>query len=354
MTTNQQKSNPESISATLEKLINTTTKGFPVELLDWMKKIFESKMANFFLGDKQEITVALVVDSSSVIRALNYHAKGKTSILTKLAQNPIFPLWSPIELESEIMDYIENKAKKSFNKNKLRSGWELLKKAIEVREIKNSESIRQARQIMTRDQNDVPFVSLIIDTNSSAIVSEDHDFDHIKRRFTIEQLGDVVGVYHRGLFSFVMMSELVPQVVEFAGGLITIIVKIFCEFLVMLTKAVKCIVSGSIDEILKIGSRIPSWVLLALLILAILVISYDSTRKKILNEAKSMYAKAKSLVKKIVLTLTALLKKLLTYVEKLAPYVGSSAVVISNLQHNIALLKKEIENMRIEDIAHFS
>ena len=50
MTTNQQKSNPESISATLEKLINTTTKGLPVELLDWMKKIFESKMANFFPG----------------------------------------------------------------------------------------------------------------------------------------------------------------------------------------------------------------------------------------------------------------------------------------------------------------
>ena len=252
------------------------------------------------------------------------------------------------------MDYIENKAKKSFNKNKLRSGWELLKKVIEVREIKNSESIRQAKQIMTRDQNDVPFVSLIIDTNASAIVSEDPDFDHIKRRFTIEQLGDVVGVYHRGLFSFVMMSELVPQVVEFAGGLITMIVKIFCEFLVMLTKAVKCVVSGSIDEILKIGSRVPSWVLLALLILAILVISHDGTRKKFLNEAKSMYAKAKSLVKKIVLTLTALLKKLLTYVEKLAPYVGSSAVVISDLQHNIALLKKEIENMRVEDIAHFS
>ena len=151
-----------------------------------------------------------------------------------------------------------------------------------------------------------------------------------------------------------MMSELVPQVVEFAGGLITMIVKIFCEFLVMLTKAVKCVVSGSIDEILKIGSRVPSWVLLALLILAILVISHDGTRKKFLNEAKSMYAKAKSLVKKIVLTLTALLKKLLTYVEKLAPYVGSSAVVISDLQHNIALLKKEIENMRVEDIAHFS
>ena len=311
-------------------------------------------MANFFLGDKQEITVGLVVDSSSVIRALNYHAKGKTSILSKLVQNPIFPLWSPTELESEIMDYIENKAKKALSKNKLRSGWELLKKAIEIREIKNSESIHQARQIMARDQNDVPFVSLIIDTSASAIVSEDHDFDHIKRRFTIEQLGDVVGVYHRGLFSFVIMSELVPQVMEFAGGLITIIVKTFCEFLVMIAKVMKCIVSRSIDEILKIGSRIPLWVLLALFVLVILIISSDSTRKKILNEVKFMYAKAKLLVKKIVSALTALLEKLSTYVEKLAPYVGSPAVVISDLQHNIALLKKEIEDMKVEDIAYFS
>ena len=62
MSTNQQKFNPESISNTLEQLINTTTKSIPAERLDLMKKIFESKMANFFSGDRQEITVALVVD----------------------------------------------------------------------------------------------------------------------------------------------------------------------------------------------------------------------------------------------------------------------------------------------------
>ena len=252
------------------------------------------------------------------------------------------------------MDYIEYKAKKSFNKNKLRSGWSLLKKAIEIREIKNSKSICLAKEKMDRDPNDVPFVSLFIDTNASAIVSEDHDFDPVTRRFTIEQLGDVVGIYHRGLFSFTMMSELVPQVVEFAIGLITTIVKIFCDFLVMLVKAVKCVVSGSISEILKIGSRIPLWVFIALFAIAILVIVYDGTRKKILNAIKSMYVKAKSLVKKIVLMLSVLLKKLLTYVEKLDPYVGYSAVVIRDMLHNIDLLKKEIENMRAEDIAHFS
>ena len=354
MTDNEQKFDPESISATLEQLINTATKNLPVELLDWMKEMFESRVTNFFLGNKQEITVALVVDSSSVIRTLNHHANGKTSLLSKLTQNPIFPLWAPIEIENEIMDYIENKAKKSLNKNKLKSEWKQLKKAIEIKEIQNSESIRQARQIMARDQNDVPFVSLIIDTNASAIVSEDHDFDPITRRFTIEQLGDVVGVYHRGLLSFIITSELMPQVVKFAGGLITTIVKIFCEFLVVIAKVIKSVISGSISEILKVCSRIPSWMLYTLLALGILVVLFDSVRKKISNKVKSTYAKIELLVEKKVLVLTTLLEKLLAYVKKSAPYIEVSAIVIDDLYRNIALLKKEIENMKTEDIAHFS
>ena len=299
MTDNQQKFNPESISATLEQLINTATKNLPVELLDWMKEMFESHVTNSFLGSKQEITVALVVDSSSVIRTLNYHANGKMSLLSKLAQNPIFPLWAPTEIEDEITDYIENKAKKSLDKNKLKSGWKQLKKTIEIKEIQSSESIQQARQAMTRDQNDVPFVSLIIDTNASAIVSEDRDFDHITRRFTIEKLGDVVGVYHRGLLSFIITSELVPQVVKFAGELIAMIVKIFCEFLVMIAKVIKSVISGSISEILKICSRIPPLVLCTLLVIGILVMFSDSARKKISNKAKSMYTKAELSVKKM-------------------------------------------------------
>ena len=311
MADNQQKFNPESISATLEQLLNTTTRNLSVDLLDWMKEIFESRMTDFFLGNKQKITVALIVDSSSVIRALNYHAKGKVSVLSKLAENPIFPLWAPTEIENEIMDYIKNKAKKSLSKSKLKSGWKQLKKAIEIKEIQNSESIRQARQIMARDQNDVPFVSLIIDTNASAIVSEDHDFDCIKRRFTIEQLGDVVGLYHRGLFSFVIMSELVPQVMKFVRELIMIIIKIFSEFLAMIVKVIKYAVSGSISEILKICSRIPSWMSYALIILAILVILSDSARNKILNKAKSMYAKAELFVKKNVFGVNSITGKTL-------------------------------------------
>ena len=354
MANNQQKFDPELTSATLEQLINKTTKNLPVEMLDWMKKIFESNMSNFFLGNKQEITVTLVVDSSSVIRALNYYAKDKTSIFFKLAQNPIFPLWSPPELENEVIDYIENKAKKSFSKNKLRSGWEQLKKIIEIKEIQNSESIQLAKQIMTRDQNDVSFVSLIIDTNASAIVSEDHDFDAIKHRFKIEQLGDVVGVYHRGLLSFTIMSELAPPVVKFAGGLIIIIINTFYEFLARMTKVIKGIVSGSIDGILKACSHIPSWVILVLAILGMTVIFLDSVNKKILNEVKSMYAKAKSSIKKIVLKLITLLEKLLTYVKKLIPYAESSAIILGDLYHNIALLKTEIMNLKAENIAHFS
>ena len=91
-----------------------------------------------------------------------------------------------------------------------------------------------------------------------------------------------------------------------------------------------------------------------LLALGILVVLFDSVRKKISNKAKSMYAKAELSVKKNILALTTLLEKLLAYVKKSAPYIEVSAIVIDDLYRNIALLKKEIGNMKAEDIAHFS
>ena len=61
----------------------------------------------------------LVVDSSSVITQLNHFATGKSGLLFHLIENPIFPLCAPPLLEKEVLEYVEKKTKKKYDKKKL-------------------------------------------------------------------------------------------------------------------------------------------------------------------------------------------------------------------------------------------
>lgn len=118
---NSKKFEPEAFSIAVEDFLIQATKGLSIELLDWMKQKFESNMHHLIGENLGDVTVGVVVDSSSVIRALNYYSKGKTSLLFKLVKNPIFPMYAPPKLEEEVLDYINNKSK-NYNKKKLLDG----------------------------------------------------------------------------------------------------------------------------------------------------------------------------------------------------------------------------------------
>ncbi len=355
---NSKNFDPESISKVFEEFLNKTTKGLDSEILEWIKQKFESNMPHIIEKSFGDITMEIVVDSSSVINQLNHFATGKSSLLFHLNENPIFPLCAPPLLEKEVLDYIENKAKKKYSKEKLLEGWSVLKTRITIKEIQNDEAVAAATKIMKRDPNDVPFVSLVIDTGASAILSQDNDFTDSVRRFTVSTLGEMVGVYHRGLFSFFIMSDVVPLVIELAGKLVVGIIKILFEFVVIIATLVKAFIKGSVNTLSNIVSKMPNWAIAVLVIVTIAILSLvamnEKTRKKMILGLKSIWNKTKSTIGKITVWLVKCMKFLLNYLKKMSPYIEMSAVVIADLEKQIELLKKEIENMKLEDVVNYS
>lgn len=355
---NSKSFNPETISNTIEEILNKSSKEMDPEVLVWIKQKFESNMQYFIGENLGNISMSIVVDSSSVITQLNNFAIGKPALLFHLVKNPIFPLSAPTLIEKEVLEYIDNKAKKKYDKKKLLEGWNILKSGITIKDIQNNEAIASATKIMKRDPNDVPFVSLIIDTGASAILSQDNDFTDSVRRFTVKSLGDMVGVYHRGLFSFFIMSDVIPPVLEVAGKIIVEIVKILFEFILLIATFVKAIIKGVIDSLSNIASRLPDWatgVLITISAILMLVIALDEKKRdKVISAIKTLWGKTKPTIDKITSWLAKCIDLLLNYLKKASPYLGMSANVITDLQKQIELLKKEIMNMKLEDAVNYS
>lgn len=357
-TDNISKFEPESISIAIEHILNEVTKGLSIELIDWMKQKFETNMQYLIGENLGSIIMEIVVDSSSVINNLNRYAKGKSSLLFNLTKNPIFPLCAPPILENEVLDYINNKAKKGYSKKKLREGWKKLKPTISIKEIQNQESVELGTQIMKRDPNDAPFVSLIIDTGASGILAEDNDFEPSVRRFTVSTLGEMVGVYHRGIFSFFIMTDFVPPIIELAGKLISGIVKILFGFLGLIATFAKAIIQSAINGISNLASRLPDWaigVLIAATLITILIVAvHDETRKKVISGLKSLWKTTKPIIDKITSWLVHCMELLLGYLEKAGPYIGISLIAITDLQKQIILLQNEIKKIKLEDTVYYS
>jgi len=349
--------NPETLGIVIEDILNNTTKELDSELLGWLKQKFETNMQYLIGENLGSITIEIVIDSSSVISTLNYFAKGKSGLLFHLTKNPIFPLCGPPLLEKEIIDYIENKAKKKYDKKKLMKGWALLKSSITIKQPQNIDAINTATKIMKRDPKDIPFVSLVIDTGASAILAEDNDFADSVRRFTISTLGEMVGVYHRGLFSFFIMTDFVPPVLELAGKIVTGIVKILFEFIVLIATFAKAIIKGAVNTLSNIASKLPNWatgVLISITLIMTLIMAFDEKmRKKVILGLKSLWSKTKPTINKITSWLVKCINLLLDYLKKVGPYVGITASAIVDLEKYVESLKKEIKNIKLEDAVNY-
>ena len=350
--------NSKDVGIAIEDILNKATMELDSELLAWMKQKFETNMQYLIGENLGDITMEIVIDSSSVISTLNYFAEGKSGLLFHLTENPIFPLCGPPLLEKEVTDYIENKAKKKYDKKKLSEGWKLLQSSITIKQPQNREAVTAATEIMKRDPKDIPFVSLVIDTGASAILAQDNDFADSVRRFTINTLGDVVGVYHRGLFSFFIMTDFVPPVLELAGRIATEIVKILFEFIALIATFAKAIIKGSVNTLSNIVSNLPNWatgVLISMVLALTLVMVIDeNTRKKVISGLKSLWRKTKPSIDNITSWLVNSIDFLLDYLEKMSPYVGIIATTIVDLRKHVESLKMEIMNIKLEDAVSYS
>lgn len=347
----------DTISEKVTSFLDEATKNLSPELLGWLKQQFDSGISNFLGGNLRKLKVGLVLDANIAIQAITYHAKGKKSILFHLEKNPIFPIYAPPEIEDEIIKYIENdaKTKKGYNKKKLEEGWNRLKKILTIKNVTNKKIRDMALKMMSEhDPLDAPFVSLYIDTGSVAILTEDHHYDELAiEKFNIEKLQDVVATFHRGVYSFFIFNDAIPLILKLMAELIAAIVKISFQFLMLVYNIGKGILTGAIDQIIDLFSRIPSSIQkglgIALLIAgvfgAVLLIFNENLRKKFSTLIHSAWNKIKSFIEKILKWISGVVKTLVYYTKSTGPYAKISFVALADIYKNIMVISEEIKNL---------
>lgn len=329
------------------------SKSMSADILEWIRQISEKHISSLAgMEGIESIKVSLIVDSNIVIKSLNHYAKGKIPILMHLADNPVFDLYAPLELEAEVLQYIhERDAKKEI----FLAGWDMIKNSIKLKSVKNRKARKLAMEaIGKKDLDDVPFVELYFAMNAHGIITDDkHYEDPAIKRFDIPKLGKVVGVYHMGMTSFFIAYDLLPPLVEFLFKIIGSVVKEFARYLEMIIKLVAAALSGAVSKIASAVSKAPSW-LQALLLSALIVgivtlIISDKTREKVTSAAKSFWTKIKPIVIQIVNWLKSAIAYLLEQLKKLGPYTITSAKVLAEIGKSIEEFKQEIRNIILEE-----
>lgn len=356
----EKRNNEIPFSDKVESFIDLASKSLTPDLLVWLKKQCEDQIVNWF-GDKtQEIQVSLVIDSNIVIKSLIYYSNGHESILFKLTKNPVISLHAPSKLEEEVIDYIENKKKKKIDKKKLEEGWLILRNNIKIIDIQNRTYKELADSIIgTKDVDDVPFVGVYLEMGAAGILTDDKHFLHpIIKRFSIPELGNVVGTYHRGMFSFFVLYDVVPSLLGFIKDIITALTAEMLNFIKIIFSALGAILSGSIEKLAGIISRMPSWlggVLLgAGLITALFILFDEKARTKVSQKLNNIWNKIKPILTEIFEFLKNLINNLLTKIGKLSPYISMSSIALQKLLEDIEDFKKEIRTLKLEDSATFS
>jgi predicted nucleic acid-binding protein len=350
--------NRKDISEKVEQVLEESSKGISSDVMAWIKKRFESNIHLWIGENLGKINVSLVADSSVIIQSIKYHAKGKTSILYHLAENHLFPIYTPKEAEAEVLDYIENKAKKNESKTKLRKAWKNLKPILKIREVMNSEAKKIAKEmIRDRDPNDAPFIGLYFELGATAVLTSDRDYESATvRKFNIAELNDVVAVFHKGFFSFFIMNDITPLVLEGLSKLVMAIAKVLFGFLKQLFEIGVGVISGAFEKIGELISKIPKnaqkWITVGLFAAAAAVllatIFYEGARKKVTGAIKSVWNNIKPVLEKIVNWLTNIINSLIHYAKLSGPYIGTSVEILAEIQSHIAEISEKIKNLGLE------
>lgn len=323
------------------------------DVLEWIRQVCEKHISSLAGMDGIEsIKVSLVVDSNIVIRSLNHYAKGNIPILTHLTDNPIFDLYAPVELEEEILQYInEREAKKEI----LLVGWNMLKKTLKLKAVKNRKARKMAMDIIgKKDPDDVPFVELYFALDAHGIITDDkHYNDPTIKKFDIPKLGQVVGTYHMGMTSFFIAYDLLPPLIDFVSKIIGSMMRELARYLEMIVKLVAAALAGAVSKIVTMVANAPQWLqvllLSALAVGAIVMIFSDKTRGKVTSAAKSLWNKIKPIVLQIVDWLKKAIRYLLEKIKKLGPYTITSASILAEIGKHIEEFKKEIRNIVLDE-----
>lgn len=335
--------------------MDEASKSLTPEMLSWIQQRCSEQMVSWFSGKIKEITVNFVIDSNIVIQSLLYYAKeDRQSILLKLAGNPMFSLYAPSRLEDEVDDYIENKRKKRVDKIRLQKAWSLLKKQIIVHDVKCMSFEKSAAKIIgSKDRDDVQFVGVYLEMGAAGILTEDSHFDHPDiQKFSLSDLGDIVGTYHRGMLSFLVVGEVLPRALELTIDVLIAIAKILFDLVKIVFSFAKSLVTGTVSGLAKLLSRAPPELVAALGIAGLVYLILNSVaRDKILEKFENAWDSVKPMAKNAVDSLKNMILALFEKILTLAPYLG---VASQQFVKDIVDFMDQIRSLNLEDAGHFS
>jgi|GEM_PF-2629381 len=354
----------KDISEKVEWYLDEVSKSANPDMLVWIKEQVE-KNIHIWLGEKlDQLKVSMVMDTNMVNSTLKRYEKGETSIIFKLAENPLFTFYSPREIESEVQKFIEGKKAKGLNRKKLREGWEKIKQIIIIKDVKNDAARNEALKLIgARDPTDAPFVSLYIEIGAHAVLTYDNDYEAPSiRTFSMKNLNDTVGIFHRGVFSFFIMNDILPLTLEILGKAVMAIAKGVFEVLKLLWDLLKGLISGAIEKIGDLISRIPPKYLkilgiglgIGLIILTIILIFRKKTRSKFSGLVKSGLNWISNNAEKLINWIIDAVSTLIDLVKKTGPYAGTSLMVLTEIHSHLIALSEEMKKLDLRNVAHYS
>ena len=335
----------KNFSNQVHDFLNEASKGLSPDLIEYLRRRFQTTMIDWITEDEAGLQIKLVIDSNTVIRTLKYFAKtGKSSLLFKLKSNSLFPIYAPINLETEVLEFIDIKEENQKYKPKMKKAWNLIKQNIIFQHEIDMESWNKAQEtIGKRDSDDVPFVGVYFDLKASGVITEDKDYEHPEiRRFNIESLGEVIGTFHRGIFSFFILNDFSPLLFDLIKQVSLSILKFLAEILVLFLGFFKAVATGTISKISELLSRAPSWCFWALGVGVVTVLLHDGARNKVKNFIQNAKETIKPILDRIISFMKILFSKLIEYTEKSAPYASMTLISIKELSENIRKLEEEV------------
>lgn len=163
----------------------------------------------------------------------------------------------------------------------------------------------------------------------------------------------MVATFHKGLFSFFILYDFGPGVLDVCSKLVLAVVRTLFDGLDAILQIVGSIAAGAFEKILQIAARTPRWLaaVAAGVIVAVLIwlVFDEKSRNKVYEAVNSLWKKAKPLVDKIVVWIVEGINTLLSYVMIIRPYAGITLTALVSLQKSIAALSEMVKSLEAQE-----
>jgi predicted nucleic acid-binding protein len=331
--------------------LDDVTRGLDPELLGFLKKYTEENVTMFAGRQIEDLKVIMVVDTNVALQAIRYYAKGKTSILLKMAKNPMFPMYAPREMAGEVEEKIEiMAAEEGLEKGKMWEAWRIIRKVVKLTRARDALAYaRAANMIGARDPDDVAFVQICIETGAAGILTNDEDFGVADvRTFSLMGLNRMVAMFHRGVYSFFVLHALLPRFVALLGKILFAIVREVFNVLSLLAELAAGAIAGAIERVAALVGKLPNSLKIAVgigLLVIIIALVIEKSREKIISFFAWLWAKIQPILNALAEWLRHAANLIMQLAHSSGPYAFVAMAIATKFYENVREMTDELTKL---------